>query len=647
MSTSTPSARSLYFLVPSLLTFEPTSSLQIADDSGEVWAAIGGEADSVPHHTARGHRQGWVDDEQEVRPPSLAGPDWSGKGKDYLAFGVDLEKVHDRLGAVTIPWMHSFFTHEDEYLDPDDRSRIHPQLLTKIKKDLRVARDLVALLDRRGGSTFNVIDRLYSGEEVGFADGSPAVLRELRVARRVMDQRLAAINFALLRAEPSVLTYVKLTYGAYIKKWHLLAEMRGIYVDFETFNPRVTHLLDFIQKGVPVYYPLDLEYCPRLTENETRLAESLRTPEDFAYAFLRAHRGPRVRKTENAPRKPFGSTLEDEVAEGLPRPAKGERMGQLARYASLILTDALHSDLAPIVPLPEEASFAMVEEARLVLESLTELRLMHWAAKWRVTDVREILSEALLRGWTFHVVYPTSVLDKLVQEEEYAADAHLDQLTPLVTCVNMLDFDASHEWAKFERAVDSLLSRPHAYAFLFEGGFIWRLAMFFGGPRVPVWLKRILKPSAKLVLRRTEPSHIPDHWGDVVSETEKNTLLGLCVCRDTGVERYWFPSPEQLIEHRFHDGQWTFYEEHFLQERVGSLRRGEGHYRPLTPEEWDTELSSYLPGRLLRDSFVPIDGPSTDALLADARIEFGGPWNLLSLRELNNSLVFEDEASEI
>ncbi|KAI0752260.1 hypothetical protein BC629DRAFT_1444681 [Irpex lacteus] len=639
MSTSLPSARSLYFQVHHLLTFEPTSSIQIADDSGEVWASIGGEADSVPHDTARAHRHGWVDDEEEVRPPSLSGADWPGKGRDYLAFGIDLDKVHDRIGATVESWVHSFFTHEEQYLDPDDLSRIHPQLLTKIKKDLRVARDLVVLLDRRGGTPANVVNRSYSGEDLGFADGHAAVLKELRRARKVMDERLAAANFALLRAEPDVLSYVKQSYGAYLKKWHLLAEMRGIYIDFTTFNPRITHVYDFIQKGVPVYYPLDLEHCPKLSEHESRLAESLQTPEDFAFAFIRAHRGPRIRKTEEAPRRPFGASLADEVAEGLPRPSRGERMAQLVRYATVILTDALHDDQAPIVPPPEDLHFHTIKEARLVVETLSELRMMHWAAKWRVTEVEDVLGEALLRGWTFHLVYSKTTLDQLAQRGDHSGDPTAGFVTPIAPFIDTNELDVPHEWARYERRVDALLSRPHAFAFLFEGGFLWRLAMLFGGQRVVEWRKQILEPSSSLVLRRGESSFVPDHWGDVVTETEKDVLLGLCRCKYTGEERYWFPSPEQLIAHRFHDGQWTLYEERFLTERVDSLRRGEPRFRPLSSDEWDAELSNYLPGRLLRDSFVPLHGPATDALLNDARAEFGGSWNLLTLEELESSLV--------
>lgn len=272
--------------------------------------------------------------------------------------------------------------------------------------------------------------------------------------------------------------------------------------------------------------------------------------------------------------------------------------------------------------------------------------MMLWAAKWRVTDVGDILGEALLRGWTFHLLYPKAVLDELAGQDDYVANAPSDETLPIVPFIDSVELDIPLEWARYERRVDALLSRAHAFAFLFEGGFLWRLALLFGGPRAALWRSQVLKLSPNLVLRRVEQSYVPGYWGDVVSGLEKDILLGVCRCKYTGEERSWFPSPELLIEHRFHDGQWTLYEERFLLDRVDSLRRGENRHRPLTAEEWDTELANYLPGRLLRDSFVPLDSPAMDAVLNDARIEFGGSWNLITLGELERSLELGEEAVE-
>ncbi|KAI0825917.1 hypothetical protein BC629DRAFT_1434467 [Irpex lacteus] len=646
MSFARPSARSMYFSVHNLLTFKPTSSIKISDDTGETWASIGGEPDSVPHDAARARYNGWMPDEIGVPPPALDGAVWGGDGQDYLAFGVDLEKVHDRIGNSVESWVYSFFSHREEYLDPEDLSRLHPELLDKIRRELRLARDLVSFLDRRGGSAANVVNRTYSGEELSFAEGDEALLLELRRARKVMDERLSAINFALVRAEPDVLNYVKLNYGAYLKRWHLMQEMRGLYVDFRKFDPETTTLLDYVQRGVPVYYPLDLDFCPTLTDVETKLVEELKTPEDFAHAFMNAARWPKVCKAEAAPRQRFGVVVEEDSARGLPRPSRNERLDEFVRHAKLILTDALHVDRAPVL-LPEaKFTLKIFGEARLLIDPLTELRMMHWAAKYRVDNVREVLEEALLRGWTFYLAYPRSVLDDMARQSNAASIAVVERLNPLLVSIDLDDFNSTREWAKYIRRVSVLFSRPNSYVFLLEGGFFWRLALLLGRGHVARWCASPLGPSPNLVLRRSTSPTIPGYWSDVVSETEKNILLGLCRCKDTAMEYYWFPSPDLLIKHHFHDGEWTHFEEYFLRERFDSLQRGEDRFRPLTLEEWNSELIGYQTGRLLRDSFVPVEGPAANALLADARTEFKGSWNWATLAEITQSLQSEDGAVE-
>lgn len=202
------------------------------------------------------------------------------------------------------------------------------------------------------------------------------------------------------------------------------------------------------------------------------------------------------------------------------------------------------------------------------------------------------------------------------------------------------------EWARYQKRLSLLLSRPHAYVFLHLGGLYWRLALLFGERYIQAWKTRLLGPSEGLIHRRMTSSSIYGHWSDVVTETEKKVLLGLCRCKTTGVERTWFPPPELLIKHRFHDGEWSQLEEYFLRERYDSLQRGESTYRPLTSEEWEVELVQYRPGQLLRDSFVVVHSPAAHGLLSDARTEFGGAWDRATLEEINRSLVHEDEVDE-
>lgn len=639
-----PSLRSLLFLLHHLPAYLYTETFERFLCADETWVTIGGDPAAIRANAAHERYHGAASRRLKRRPESYRGPEWSGDGKDYLAYGVDRRKVRDSADESPESWVHSSFDDEDEFLHPNDRTRIHPGLLDKIKRELRLARDLVTFLDDRGGSEDNLVDRTYSGEELAFADGVDAVRKELYRARRAMDERLAAINFALCRAEPDVENYVRLIYGAYITKWHLLDDMRGICLDFRTFDPNITHVLDYLKWEVPVYYPVDAEFCPDLSEAEARLADTVKTGDDFVYALLEAAVFPRIRKTETAPRRYYGIVIDPLAATRPWRAPRYERFDDLDHHAKIILTDVLHPNLAPIVhPFEEAPSLTIVSDARLILDPLTELRMMCWAAKYRATNACEILGEAILRGWYFRIAYSKERLDELARQATEGSTTAPDRVPQLVVMVDFDAFDVPREWVLYVRRALSLLSRPNAYVFLHLGGIFWRLALLIGHGYLPAWKENLLGPSTALAVRRSVPPLLPGYWTDPVSEVEKNILLGLCVSPTSGEERYWFPSQELLIKHRFHDGEWSAMEEDFLMERYLSLERGEDRYRPLTTEEWDVELSTYKPGRLLRNSFVRVHSPAADALLEDARVEFKGAWNLASLGEITLSLEGDPE----
>ncbi|KAI0755860.1 hypothetical protein BC629DRAFT_1598418 [Irpex lacteus] len=642
-----PSLRSLLFLLHHLPAYYYTETYELFIKAGETWVTIGGDPSAIRANAAHDRYHGAIQRSLRRRPEFQRGPVWSGEGKDYLAYGVDNCKVREAAGEVSESWVHSPFDDEEEFLDPSDLSRVHPGLADKIKRKLRLARDLVEFLDRRGGSVDNVVDRIYSGEDLLFADGVDQVRRELYRARRVMDERLAAINFALCRAEPDVETYVRQVYGAYITKWHLLDDMRGICIDFRTFDPNVTHVLDYLRREVPVYYPVDIEFCPELTEAEARLADTVKTADDFAFALLEAFVSPRIRKTDIAPRRLFGTAIDTHVTPQLPRVSRLERYDDLDRVARVVLTDVLHPNLAPVLhPFEEAPPLLIVGDARLILDPLTELRMMCWAAKYRATNVCEVLGEALLRGWYFRVAYSKERLDELAQQAASNASVPPDRVPHFVVTVNFNSFDVPREWVKYVRRALALLSRYNSYVFLHLGGIFWRLALLIGHGYLSSWKENLLGPSSALAIRRDVPPVMPGYWADPISEVDKKVLLGLCVSSTDGEEPFWFPSQDLLLKHRFHDGEWSATEEAYLMERYRSLERGEDRYRPLSNEEWEAELAAYKPGRLLRDSFVLVHSPAADALLEEARYEFRGSWNLATMGEVTRSLETDSEEGE-
>lgn len=606
--------------------------------SSENWAAIRGEASEVPAYTATARYNNWVAEEVGVLPESCAGPVWSGEGRDFLAYGVDLPKVRNRPSPSAEGWVHSSFDNPAEYLDPTDHDVAHPELVAKIRLDLLRASRLLEFFDQRGGLMHESPDRSYMGEELEVLRGQRDILLSLRKARRIMDERLAGVNFGALHADPEVRLHFELTYAAYISKWHLLDSMRGIYLDLRTFDPAVTHLLDLFQRKVPVFYPYDSEFWPPISLEEARAAEGIRKPEEYAQWFVMQSRWPPLSKTRPLPLRIYGRTTQERHANPAFDVPKPVRFDQLVNRAKVVLTDILHSNLAPIVAPLANVSVQVYGAARLIVDYVTEIRMMLWAVATRSSNAAEILGEALLRGWPFQVVYPKRYLEELAGVESHSRVRDSDLFALPSVLSEDEDLLVVAEWQLYLARVLILLARPNAKAFLCLGGVYWRLAILLGGQYLLTWLQDVLGPSNHLVTRRTGTTVLQEYWVNDISEAEKDVLLGVVVTRVSGTRKSWFPPQELLEKYWFNDGEWSRASERLLLERYESLQRGESIYRPLTYEEWEEELSAHEASRLLRNSFVPVATYGVETFLVDLRVELGGSWNGISLAELDTAV---------
>lgn len=637
-----PTLRVLLFQLHYLISFPLTRLHSITNAPGESWVAIRGDALSIEANAAALHYDGPAIDLSRI-PEALRGPIWSNTVKWYLAYGVDLSRVRRRTGSVIESWVFSSFEDEEEYLDPRDRERILPELATKIKADLRVALDLLDLLDQRGGLQEVDVDRLYSGEELVIVTGGEAIEAELQRARRIMDERLAGINFGLVRAELDVRNYVELTYSPYLEKWALLDYMRGVQLDFRSFDPKTVHLLDLLHHKVPVFYPLDSQYRPRLTEAEIRAVEAIRSGKEFAYWMRTKSCWPRVVKSLPAPVKLFGVSPEAEAENPGVYPPRAVRWSNLLNIVKVALGDSLHPAAMPIVPTLATATVTPLDLSRLIVDPLIELRMMIRAIEGHDSDPKDLLTEALVRGWAFQVVYPRGFLDDLSTVDDFVAGGMPDEFHLIILTTESENIDVEREWARYLRQVATLLSRPNAKAFLFLGGIYWRLAILLGSRYLAGWMQDILTPSASVLLRRSGAQYIQGYWTDSVSEIEKDVLLGLSRSRFTNTVRTWFPRQSLLDKYGSYDGQWSRLEELFVLERYESLQRGETTFRPLTHDEWDVELRDYRKGILLRDSYVSPSSFEMGVLLRDVRAELGGSWKGATLEDVRNAIDGDDE----
>lgn len=638
MNARRPTIRALLFQRHHLFLFPYARLYTTSSAARENWASIRGEASEVPVDTTTARYNNWVPEGPEGVPESLKGPVWSGEGKDFLAYGVDLPKVRNRSNQTLESWVHSPFENPAEYLDPNDRDSMLPEFVNQVRQDLRRASELLGFLDQRGGLQHETYDRTYTGEDLGIVRGEVDLLLCLRRARQIMDERLAAINFGLLHADPEVKAYVEYTYAAYIVKWHLLDSMRGIYLDFRSFDPTKTHVLDLMQRKVPIYFPYDPEFWPPLSLEEAQAAEEIKQPAEYAQWLVMQSFWPRLSKTLPLPLRVYGRTSQErELDPGLnvPQPA---RYDQLVSQARILLTDALHPNLAPIVAPLANISVRIVGSARLIVDRLSEMRMMLWAVAARSSNSAEVLGEALLRGWAFQVVYPKAYLDELAQQRARATI--VDGAILALPSIHSEDEDLiiTSEWQLYLIRVLVLLSRPHAKAFLCLGGILWRLAILLGGRFLVSWMEDVLGPSNCLVARRSGSTVLQEYWADEVTEFERDVLLGVVVTGVSGTRRSWFPPQELLERHHYYDGEWSRLAERLVLDRYESLQRGEETCRPLTFEEWDLELGSYETGRILRDSYVPMATYGVETFLVDLRVEMGGSWNGVTLAELDVSV---------
>lgn len=88
------SLRALIYQLHHYHSFAYTQYYHISRRSGEVWVALGGDASLVPPDTAAAHYNDWPVVNVGSVLEALAGPHWTGQGQEYLAYGVDLKKVH-------------------------------------------------------------------------------------------------------------------------------------------------------------------------------------------------------------------------------------------------------------------------------------------------------------------------------------------------------------------------------------------------------------------------------------------------------------------------------------------------------------------------------------------------------------------------
>lgn len=624
-----PATKALLHRIDLFPSTRPLSLFTITQENGEKWAIFESNAGHVPHFTAASfYGEAQSDDTTEV-PPAIRGRVWiTGGTRDYLAYGVDYIRIRVR---TRIPddecWLFSIYADTDLYANPSPPHRIHLDLARKIKKDLKIARTVLASLDGRGGLGKDRVDVEYVGDDLESLEGYAAVYEGLRNAREIMDERCAAINFGLLHTQGDTKNWLTNVYGAYFRKWHLLSDMRGAYVDLQNIHPSSFPLLDYLSHGVTLAYPLEEKFCTQLTPAEVQEAETVKTGEELEFWLRRSSAIVPGKFTKEPMRKIYGLTLDERIGYPLPRAPKMDRFTELAKIGPAILGDLWPTPGLPIVSFSLSQVHDLTKDARLVLSPLTEARMMLWAVTFRTSVVQNVLEEALSRGWPFRIVYPNEHLNRLACSPPHSIPATWTQMTSTMMYADEDDFHPGVEWTKYIVYARRVTQRPHARAFLHHGNALWRLYLLHGGAGDASHASDLVGPSSSAIVHRSGCKEVLGHTGDDVSEVEKNILLGVFTCPNNRDVYSWFPPLDLLERYDLSQGHWSATEEHLFRDRFDSLQRGETKYRPLTCYQWEEELDGLPYHRLRRDSLVKPAPYALSAFLDDLREELRGSWN--------------------
>ena len=234
-----------------------------------------------------------------------------------------------------------------------------------------------------------------------------------------------------------------------------------------------------------------------------------------------------------------------------------------------------------------------LEAAYLFIPDIeSEARLRYWANCWdSIATVKKLLTTAIEHGIRFYLALPPNlvrqfrpiVIDNLDRSSASFIYNVGFQEPPLPPADNAATFCAT-----YLARMNDILRRPHARAFIAEGGQLswiarrwtgtWLVEEFMAGPSIQITVhNRGFYDSA------SEDASYLAH--DVVSEQEKDLLLGYCPGTNGCMGRWLFP-PADIFNGSFElwTGEWNAALDHIYRRLADDISRGKAKLR--TREKW-------------------------------------------------------------
>lgn len=262
----------------------------------------------------------------------------------------------------------------------------------------------------------------------------------------------------------------------------------------------------------------------------------------------------------------------------------------------------------------------------------SKARLRYWVNCWdTVGTVRRLLTIAIKHGLRFHLALPqdrlrqfrliiVDNLDRSSASSLYATGFQEPNLSPAENAATFC--------TQYLARMNDLLRRPHARAFIGEGGQLSWIARrwtglrlveeFMSGPSIQVTVhNRGFYDSA------SEDASYLSH--DAVSEQEKDLLLGYCPGINGCLGRWLFP-PTDIFEDNFElwTGEWNAALDHIYRRLADDIARGKAKLR--TREKWKHWIRNNEWGQH-RPKYLPAPKDFTDVMEGIARSGLQTTWH--------------------
>ena len=274
-----------------------------------------------------------------------------------------------------------------------------------------------------------------------------------------------------------------------------------------------------------------------------------------------------------------------------------------------------------------------------ILDIECEARLRYWANCWNtIGTIRRLLTIAIEHGLKFHLALP---LDRLRQFRPIIVD-NLDRTSAsslYTTGFHEPNLPPTENAAAFcilyLARMNDLLRRPHARAFIGEGGQLGWIARRWTGLRL---IEEFMSgPSIQVTVHNRgfydSTSHDASYLShDTVSEQEKDLLLGYCPGTNGCSGRWLFP-PTDIFEDNFElwTGEWNAVLDHIYRKLADDIDRKKG--KLCTREKWKNWIRNNERGQR-RPAYLPPAKDFTDVMEGIVRAGLQPTWHKKRLDDI-------------